>query len=165
MDENLSTHAVLRALCDSIRFFWIQCHLVTKLKDSLPVMKFHLKWGYFLKIDLNSAVKSFGHIFLVARWRWPSEDLIKKIQKYVSYLWRHQLMCQLSYPENVIPRPFEIGRINPGFDDISDKIEQKEGGWTYWYSYRPMGRSGNWQRIKFAIPRPFPQFWSKFFFR
>ena len=40
-------------------------------------------------------------------------------------------MCQLSYPENVIPRPFEIGRIKPGFGDISDEIEQKERERTY----------------------------------
>ena len=32
LDENPCTHAVLGALCDTIRFFWIQCHLVTKLK-------------------------------------------------------------------------------------------------------------------------------------
>ena len=36
-------------------------------------------------------------------------------------------MCQLNYPENVIPRPFDQGQIKPGFGDISDKIEQKKG--------------------------------------
>ena len=31
LDENQCTHAVLGALCDTIRLFWIQCHLVTEL--------------------------------------------------------------------------------------------------------------------------------------
>ena len=52
-------------------------------------------------------------------------------------------MFQLSLPKNVIPGPFEIGRIKPGFGDISGKIEEKEGERTYWFYYRPMGRSGN----------------------
>ena len=79
----------------------------------------------FLKIDLNSTVRIFGHIFLVAWWWWPSEALIKNVQKNVLYSWRHQLVFQLSYPENVIPRPLDIGRKKLGFGDISDKIEQK----------------------------------------
>ena len=52
-------------------------------------------------------------------------------------------MFQLSYPENVIPRLFEISQIKPGFDDITDKMEQKEREWTYWFTYKSMGRSGN----------------------
>ena len=52
-----------------------------------------------------------------------------------------------------------------GFGDISDKIEQKEGEWTNSFSYRPNGKSKNWQRVEFSIPRPFPQFSSKLFFR
>ena len=40
----------------------------------------------------------------------------------------HQLICQLSYPENVIQRPivkrpFEL---KPGFGNISRKIEEKD---------------------------------------
>ena len=52
-------------------------------------------------------------------------------------------MFQLSYPENGIPRPLEIGPNKLGFGNISDKRDQKEGERTYWFSYRPMGRSGN----------------------
>ena len=37
LHENPCTHTVLGALCDTIRFFWIQCHLVTKLKGWNPL--------------------------------------------------------------------------------------------------------------------------------
>ena len=43
-------------------------------------------------------------------------------------------MFQLSYPENGIPRPLEIGPNKLGFGNIFDKREQKEGERTYKFS-------------------------------
>ena len=36
-------------------------------------------------------------------------------------------MFQLSYQENVVPGPLEIGRQKLDYGDISDKIEQRKG--------------------------------------